>query len=141
MSEAEWVARLGEIAAESRLVRVVSQEGGYLSFGGGISRASLYRSALGNYNSSLTYAGRALTKHPEVVGLTKQTLRQIYRTDPAINEAAANSLKDMLRQGVGTTQTLPRYGSVIQYQISDGFGARWYGAGSNAGEFIGFIGP
>lgn len=31
--ESAWVARIGEIAAESRLSRMVSQEGGYLNLG------------------------------------------------------------------------------------------------------------
>jgi uncharacterized protein RhaS with RHS repeats len=100
--------------------------------------ADLFRSGLSAFkNTNLTNAGRALTKHPEVVNATKDTLRQGLRTDPQINAAAAEALKSILQNGIRTTPTLPRYGPVIQYQIPYGFGARW----SQAGEFIGFINP
>lgn len=101
-----------------------------------------FRMALSPFKAgSLTQAGRALTKHPEVVGLTKQTLRQAYGTDIAINRAAHDTLKQIIRRGVQTTPVLPRYGAVIQCQIPGRFGARWYAAGAQAGAFIGFIGP
>ena len=107
-----------------------------------VQPAALFRSALAPFKAGrLTQAGRALTKHPEVVGLTKQTLRQAYGTDIAINHAARDILKQIMRRGVHTTLVLPRYGAVIQCQIPGGFGARWYAAGSQAGAFIGFIGP
>ena len=103
---------------------------------------ALFRRALAPFRAgSLTQAGRALTKHPEVVGLTKQTLRQAYGTDVAINRAAHDALKQMMRRGMRTTPVLPRYGAVIQCQIPRGCGARWYAAGAQAGAFIGFIGP
>lgn len=103
---------------------------------------TLFRRALAPFRAgSLTQAGRALTKHPEVVGLTKQTLRQAYGTDVAINRVAHDTLKQMMRRGVRTMPVLPRYGTVIQCQIPGGFGARWYAAGTQAGAFIGFISP
>ena len=103
---------------------------------------ALFRRALAPFRvDSLTQAGRALTKHPEIVGLTKQTLRQAYGTDVAINRAAHDALKQMMRRGVRTTPVLPRYGAVIQCQIPGSFGVRWYAAGAQVGAFIGFIGP
>jgi hypothetical protein len=84
---------------------------------------------------------RAFTKHPEVVGLTKQTLRQAYGTDVAINCAAHDTLKQIMRCGVRTTPVLPRYGAVIQCQIPGSFGARWYAASARTGTFIGLIYP
>jgi hypothetical protein len=103
---------------------------------------ALFRRALAPFRvGSLTYAGRALTKHPEVVGLKKQTLRQAYSTDAVINRAAHDALKQMMRYGIRTMPVLLRYGVVIQCQIPGGFGARWYAAGAQAGTFIGFIGP
>ena len=58
---------------------------------------ALFRRALAPFRvGSLTLAGRALTKHPEVVSLTKQTLRQAYSTDAAINRAAHDALKQMM---------------------------------------------
>lgn len=102
----------------------------------------LFRNALVPFkDGSLTHAGRAITKHPEVIGLTKQTLRQAYSTEAAINRAAHNALKNIMRHGVRTILRLPRYGEVIQCQIAGGFGARWYAADEGTGAFIGFISP
>src|SRR5256712_11931158 len=99
---------------------------------------ALFRRALAPFRAgSFTQAGRALTKHPEVVGLTKQTLRQAYGTDVAINRTAHDALKQIMRRGIRTTPVLPRYGAIIQCHIPGSFGARWYAAGA----FIGFIGP
>ena len=96
-----------------------------------------FKSALQPYNNELTNAGRALTKHPELVGETKKTLRQVLRSDAALNSEAADSLKYIIRNGVTTTPNLPRYGKVTQIQIRGGFGARWGADGS----FIGFVNP
>lgn len=78
-----------------------------------------------------------MTKHPELVGETKETLRQALRTDGAINDAAHGALRDIMRNGVTSTPTLGRYGTVTQVQVPGGFGARWAADGS----FIGFINP
>ncbi len=88
-------------------------------------------------NTELTNAGRALTKHPEVVGLSKETLRQALRTDAQINATAAKSIGEILSKGNRTTFQSGRYGQVIQYQMKGGFGARW----KSDGSFIGFINP
>ncbi|HEY0147796.1 MAG TPA: RHS repeat-associated core domain-containing protein [Allosphingosinicella sp.] len=93
-------------------------------FSSGPSATTLFRAALRPYgNSALTEVGRALTKHPEVVGATKDTLRLSFRTDHAINEAASSVLKSIIRNGNTTTSSLPRYGEVITKQIPNGFGA------------------
>jgi hypothetical protein len=91
----------------------------------GLVQNLLFRNALQPFrDQALTNVGRALTKHPQVVGLTKATLRQSLRTHPALNKAAAETLKNIMRHGVRTTPILPRYDQVIQYQIPGGFGAR-----------------
>jgi RHS repeat-associated protein len=110
---------------------------------GGAGGRALFRNALRAHSGAgpLTAAGRALTKHPGVVGMTKETLRQSLSTSSAINQAAANVLGEILRTGVRQLKYVPRYGNVIQYQIPGGYGARWYGAGERLGEFIGFISP
>lgn len=98
----------------------------------------LYKAAVSQFkNTELSNAGRALTKHPELIGETKETLRQTLRTDEALNDAAQESLRNIMRNGVTTTPTLGRYGTVTQIQISGGFGARW----ASDGSFIGFINP
>ena len=98
----------------------------------------LYKAAVQEFkNSELSNAGRALTKHPELIGETKETIRQSLRTDGAINEAAHSELRDIMRNGVTTNPTLGRYGTVTQIQVPGGFGARW----ASDGSFIGFINP
>ncbi|MFN7043242.1 MAG: hypothetical protein ACK4OH_19045, partial [Acidovorax temperans] len=98
----------------------------------------LYKVAVQQFKATdLSNAGRALTKHPEVIGQTKDTLRQSLRTDGGINDAAHAALRDIMRNGVTTTPTLGRYGTVTQTQVPGGFGARW----ASDGSFIGFINP
>jgi hypothetical protein len=98
----------------------------------------LYKAAVQQFKSTdLSNAGRALTKHPELVGKTKDTLRQALPTDGAINDAAHSVLRDIMRNGVTTNPTLGRYGTVTQIQVPGGFGARW----ASDGSFIGFINP
>jgi RHS repeat-associated protein len=100
---------------------------------------ALFKNALQRLNEreKISKVGRALTKHPEVVGATKATLRHSLRSDTALNEAANEALKRIMRYGITTTPTLPRYGTVVQKKIPFGFGARWY----PNGDFIGFINP
>jgi hypothetical protein len=109
---------------------------GYRFAAGGTGR--LLTNALQPFKGgSLTQAGRALTKHPEVLGYTKETLRTALRTDPEINAAAARALEGILG-GTRTAATLPRYGAVVEFRGASGFGARFY---AETGEFIGFINP
>jgi hypothetical protein len=89
-------------------------------------------------NSDLTNVGRALTKHPEVLNQTKETLRQTIRTDAELNIAGAKALENIMTNGVRTESVLPRYGNTVTYQIPGGFGVR-FEAGTN--KFIGFINP
>ena len=99
---------------------------------------NLYKSALKNYKKSdLTEAGRALTKHPEIIGLSKQNVRSILKTDAALNDAASSIIKNIIRNGEHTTVLLNRYGKTTQIIIPNKFGARWY----QNGKFIGFINP
>jgi hypothetical protein len=99
----------------------------------------LFKSAVEPFNNStLSNAGRALTKHPELVGLTKDTLRQTYRLDSQLNEVASEQLKNIMRNG---TQTIEYAGrsqtSVIQYRLPNGYGARF----NMNGSFQTFIQP
>ena len=98
----------------------------------------LLKEALDQFKETqFTKAGRALTKHPELVGATKDTLRLGLRTPTEINDAAREALKNIIRKGEISNPTLARYGPVTQIRIPGGFGARWYGNG----DFIGFINP
>lgn len=99
---------------------------------------SLYKAAVQQFkNTEPSNAGRALTKHPQLIGETKETLRQALRTDGAINDAAHAALKNTMRNGTTTTPSLGQYGGVTQIQIPGGFGARR----ASDGSFIGFINP
>lgn len=89
-------------------------------------------------NSALTVAGRALTKHPDLVGLTKATLNQRLRSPAAINAAAEGALGGILRTGTATVRELGRFGMTLEIRAARGFGARFSQA---TGEFIGFITP
>ncbi len=60
----------------------------------------MFRSALSQFkNTTLTNVGRALTKHPEAIGATKATIRNLLRTDGEINQMAASVLKNIMRNG------------------------------------------
>jgi hypothetical protein len=88
-------------------------------------------------DTALTQAGRALTKHPELVGLTKETLKQTLRSDAALNAAAEGALGGILHSGTAVTRSSARFGTVIDVTAPSGFGARF----SATGEFIGFLNP
>ncbi len=117
---------------------------GIVAKGGGNATKSLavhagYKNALGQFkNTDFTNVGRALTKHPEVIGATKQSLRQGLRTDAQINKAGADALKNIMRNGVKSTSTHPRYGQIVTHQIKGGYGARF---NATTNDFIGFINP
>ncbi|MCQ4680199.1 hemagglutinin repeat-containing protein [Ralstonia pseudosolanacearum] len=86
----------------------------------------------------ITNAGRAVTKHPEYFGFdSTQELRKVYRTDTQLNELAANSIREILRDGARTTGSGGRYpNGWVTYTLPDGRAASW-GA---SGDFIGFRG-
>ncbi len=72
------------------------------------------------------------------MGLTKESLRQTYRLDSQINRAAAEQLKNILRNGIKTTRFSPSLQQeVIEYNLQNGFGATF----KKTGEFVGFTEP
>jgi len=78
-----------------------------------------------------------LTKHPEVLGHSKDTLRLSLRTGAQLNAAAGRALREMLG-GSQKILRLPRYGSVLEFRGASGFGARFY---EETGELIGSVNP
>jgi uncharacterized protein RhaS with RHS repeats len=132
-------AVLANPGAVTTATNLVAEATGVTVAGAGLGNQNqLYKAAVQQFKgTALSVAGRALTKHPEIVGATKETLRQTLRTDGAINNSAHAALQGILRNGVTTTPTLGRYGSVTQVQVPGGFGARW----NSDGNFIGFINP
>ena len=106
----------------------------------GPSAAKLFRSALGIYkNTRLTNVGRALTKHPDVMGFNDfNSLTQSLRNPMAVNQAGANALKGIMRNGTRSIEYMPTLGeNVIQYTLPSGYGARW----RLTGEWVTFITP
>jgi hypothetical protein len=85
---------------------------------------------------TLTKAGRALTKHPEILGLTKDTLRKVLPTDAALNAAGEAALVRILSTGKAVVRDLPRYGLTLEIRTAGAAGARFL---EETGEFIGFI--
>ncbi|MCC7538972.1 MAG: RHS repeat-associated core domain-containing protein, partial [Deltaproteobacteria bacterium] len=105
----------------------------------GLSSTPLLQAATQPFQGgSLTNAGRALPKHPEVVGQDAQTLRQVLPSDAAVNAAAEGAVAGILSSGSGTLRQIPRYGGVLEVVGGSGFGARW---SIETGQFIGFINP
>ncbi|WP_420421680.1 RHS repeat-associated core domain-containing protein [Simkania sp.] len=111
------------------------------SIGKGNSSQLLIEAASEGFKeTSLTKAGRALTKHPGIIGLDKSTLRINLRSDSSINDAAVSFLKDLVKNGKKTVRSHDRYSQIIEIRNASGKGARWYGPNtSKHGEFIGFV--
>jgi len=106
--------------------------------GEGLSAAKLYKAGLSPFNSELTNAGRAVTKHPSYFGFeTLQDLQKVYKTTAEINELGASRMKDLLRAGMKTTGAGGRYpNGWVTYTLQNGNAASW----SADGTFIGFRG-
>ena len=103
---------------------------------GGFKPSQLYREALGRYDvAGRTNAGRALSKHPTIVGQTKATFNKTYRTVPEQNAAAHTFLKNLMRNNQGNVIPNRRWVQVLEVRGADGLGARW----QTNGTFIGFV--
>lgn len=84
----------------------------------------------------LTNAGHQLTKHPNIVGgSSAQELAKLYGS--GINDVAANALKNLMRNGTRTIKPHKAFGTVVDFKLPSGLGARFNG---ETNEFIGFLG-
>ncbi len=99
----------------------------------------LFKEALSPFNEDFTQAGRAVTKHPEYFGFNDlKSLQKVYNTPEKINELAAETLKDIIRNGDVTSGAGGRYpGGWQTYTLPNGTAASWH----SGGDFIGFRGP
>ncbi len=120
----------------ARVLRWAALQGGTFTIPIGM-RWALSRLATRSYNQFLTQAGRALTKHPEVAGLTKETIKQVLKTDAALNATAKQVLDGVLRNGTASIRALSRYGLTLEVKAAEA-GVRF---SLETGEFIGFILP
>ncbi len=102
------------------------------------SPRQLFKEALKRLRGGFTHAGRALTKHPNIVGASSaEELRRLYKNNAGINKAAAEALKKIMRNGTYTKKPHKAFGEVIDIKLPSGLGAR-FNAVTN--EFIGFLG-
>ena len=90
-------------------------------------------------STGLTHAGRAVTKHPEIFGFKNaELLRQVYRSDAALNELGLKGIQNILQNGrFGIEFAQKAGGYAIAFRLPNGAGARW----SLTGEWIGFLKP
>jgi hypothetical protein len=103
-----------------------------------IIKNQLWESVTKQYNSELTVAGRAVTKHPEYFGFTSmENLSKVYRTTDQLNMLGSQSVRNILLDGTRTTGSGGRYpNGWITYTLPDGRAASW----TIDGKFIGFRG-
>ncbi len=84
----------------------------------------------------LTQAGRALTKHPNIIGETGNILQKLGGA-ANVNARAAAALENIIQMGTRTVRTTTAFGRVIEFKLPSGLGARF---SKTTGEFIGFLG-
>lgn len=93
--------------------------------------------ALEEYNNGpLSNVGRALTKHPNIIGETGNILQKLGGA-ARVNEAAAEALQYITMNGKATTKMTEAFGMVTDYKLPNGLGARF---SAETGQFIGFLG-
>ncbi len=98
----------------------------------------MFKHALGPYRGGFTNAGRALTKHPNIVGASSAAdLIKRFVNNAGINTAAAEALKHIMRNGSIVSKMTKAFGQVMEFKLPSGLGAR-FNAITN--EFLGFLG-
>jgi len=86
----------------------------------------------------LTRVGRALSKHPNIVGRqSQQKLIRDFKNNEGVNQAAAEALQGIMFEGEPVQRVHPNFGPILEYKLATGLGARFH-AGSD--QFIGFLG-
>jgi len=104
----------------------------------GLVQNRMFKHALQEFRGGLMNAGRQLTKHPNIVGANSaQELIQGFGNNTGINNAAANALKNIMRNGTSTTKTTKAFGDVVDFKLPSGLGARFK---TKTNEFVGFLG-
>ena len=107
-----------------------------------VARSALASSAQAIHSQVITVAGRALMKHPELLGYpgaANQMQSQLFPRASQLNEAAAAIINGILTNGrVSITYVTKAQQWAWQFRLENGVGARW---GLFNGRFIGLIGP
>jgi RHS repeat-associated protein len=98
-----------------------------------------FRSALSQFKSGkFSVVGRALTKHPNIVGFDNaMDLTKALKNTEGINKAGAAALKEIMRTGTPSIKSTTNFGTVIDYKLPSGLGARF---NIDTNTFIGFLG-
>jgi RHS repeat-associated protein len=94
-----------------------------------------FKSALKSKNG-LTGAGRALQKHPNILRLIGVSEASVTKNIQR-NDYGAKSLKYIIRNGTKEIKPHASFGTVVEYKLPNGMGARFNG---KTNEFIGFLG-
>ena len=108
-----------------------------------LSRTSVQDAMLRSANSQFTTgkfsnAGRALTKHPNIVGLkTPQELSKVIGNQGAINRAAHQAITEFMKTGTRTVKDTKAFGKVVDFKAPSGLGVRF---SATSYDFIGFLG-
>ena len=104
----------------------------------------MFRDAVSQFGRhGFTKAGRAVTKHPNILGVNvpkdqvQKALITKFGSQAGINRAAADALKNILRNGTRSTKDTKAFGNVTEFKLDNGLGARF---NSQTNEFIGFLG-
>lgn len=105
----------------------------------GLAPHPMFKNALQRFRGGrFTNAGRALTKHPNIVGAQDAAeLAGRFVHQDGINKAAAEALKAIMRHGTRATKYTRAFGYVVEFKLPNGLGARFHALTS---EFIGFLG-
>jgi hypothetical protein len=114
---------------------------GIRSFIGNIGNSNavqkMMSSATSQYNNGpLSNVGRALPKHPNVIGESGNILSKLGGAE-GVNKAGENVLSSIISTGAKTIKDTVAFGKVIEYKLGNGIGARF---SEKTKEFIGFLG-
>lgn len=104
----------------------------------------MYKHAVSQFKrAGWTNARRAATKHPNILGVNvpkcqvQKALIDKFASQAGVNRAAADALKNIMRNATRFTKDTKAYGSVTEFKLDNGMGARF---NSQTNEFIGFLG-
>ena len=110
----------------------------------GLTGNPMYKHAVTQFKrAGWTNVGRGVTKHPNILGINvpkdqvQKALMTKYGSQAGVNRAAADALKNIMRNGVQSTKNTKAYGQVTEFKLDNGMGARF---SSQTNAFIGFLG-
>jgi len=131
-------------AAQAGLIGGEDVEIGQIDAPRGLVGNPMFRSAVQQFKKGpFTNIGRAVTKHPNIVGLNPakgtemKALLNAFGSKAGINRAAADAVKNIMRTGVRTTKNTTLYGQVVDFKLANGIGIRF---SATTNEFLQFLG-